>query len=84
MTEAKKETGLLLQISRDGKSIRVIHPLIEKKKATAEIERMAQDGIEAKYFPEKTVGEFREAIQRLNKDLKSARQPTVKILHKAV
>ena len=78
----KKETGLLLQISQDGSSIRVIHREIDKKKATKEIKVMAKSGIDAKYFPEKTVGEFENAMDRLNESLKRHRQRPVKVVPK--
>lgn len=80
----KKETGLLLQISKDGSSISVLHQLIEKEEAENKIREMAKNGVEAKYFPEKTVGEFKDVIGHLNEGLKKHRQKTVRVLHKEV
>ena len=80
----KTETGLLLQISQDGSSIRVLHKLIEREEAQLKIKEMAKNGVEAKYFPEKTVDEFKHAIGHLNKDLKKQRQKTVRVVHKEV
>ena len=80
----KKETGLLLQISQDGSSIRVLHQLIEREEAHLKIREMAKSGVEAKCFPEKTVGEFKHAIGHLNSSLKKHRQRTVRVLHKEV
>ena len=79
-----KETGLLLQISKDGTSIRVLHKMIERHQAQVRIQEMAKDGVEAKYFAEKTVGEFEKVVDKLNENLKRHKQPTVRILHKAV
>jgi len=80
----KKETGLLLQISQDGSSIRVLHQLIEREKAQVKIREMARNGVEAKYFPEKTVDEFKDVIGHLNSSLKKHRQRTIRVLHKEV
>lgn len=80
----KRETGLLLQISQDGTSIRVLHQLIERDEAQNKIREMAKNGVEAKYFPEKTVGEFQNAIGHLNQGLKKHRQRTIRVLHKEV
>ena len=80
----KKETGLLLQISQDGTSIRVLHQLIERKEAQIKIQEMAKNGVEAKYFPEKTVDEFKDAVDHLNRGLKKNRQRTIRVLHREV
>lgn len=80
----KKDTGLLLKISHDGRTIHVVHKFIEEDTARIRIREMAMDGIDAKYFPEKTIGEFREVIGRLNESLKRQRQPTIRVLQKAV
>ena len=84
MMSKKKETGLLLQISQDGTSIRVLHQLIEREEAQLKIREMAMNGVQAKYFPEKTVDEVKDVIGHLNNNLKKHRQRTIRVLHKEV
>jgi hypothetical protein len=62
----------------------VLHQLIEREEAQIKIQEMAKNGVEAKYFPEKTVDEFQDAVDHLNKGLKKQRQKTIRVLHKEV
>ena len=79
----KKETGLLLQINRKGTSISILHHEIERRQAQVQIRELARDGIEARYFPAKTVDQFQNALDHLNQALKRERQRTVRVLPKS-